>query len=67
MTLADAWYSSDLIIWDSLTPYRLITDVCPDAMHTVTLNLFEMEICYDSSECYINIQAINSNFLPSSF
>jgi len=65
MTLADAWDSSDLIIWDGLTPYRFITDVCPEAIYTVTLNLLPMEICYFSSDCYINIQTINSNYFPS--
>jgi len=44
MTLADAWDSSDVIIWDGLTPYRFLTDVCPDAMHNVMLDLFAMEI-----------------------
>ena len=66
MTLADAWYSSDVIIWDSLTPYRFIAEVSPAIIYTVKLDLFVMEICYASSECYINIQAINSGFYPSS-
>jgi len=67
MTLADAWDSSDIIIWDGLTPYRFLTDVCPDAMHTVILDLFAMEICYGSNECFINIQKLNLNYYPSQF
>lgn len=40
MTLADAWDSSDIIIWDGLTPYRFLTDVCPDTINNVVLDLF---------------------------
>jgi len=47
MTLEDAWYSSDIIIWDGLTPYRFIIDVSPTTIYTVTLDLFIMEICFD--------------------
>jgi|LauGreDrversion4_2_1035121.scaffolds.fasta_scaffold923029_1 hypothetical protein len=67
MTLADAWDSSDVIIWDGLTPYLFMSDVCPDVISNVVLNLFSMEICYGSSDCYINIQTINPIYLPSQF
>jgi len=40
MTLADAWDSSDIIIWDGLTPYRFLIDVCPDTINNVVLDLF---------------------------
>lgn len=56
MALADAWLSEDVVIWHGLTPYRFITEVCPDATITISLNLFEMEVCYGSVECYNNIQ-----------